>query len=172
MTFKEKVCIEHPKELHYLSCPYIYGYEKKPNREHCKMSCKQCWNREIPEENTKYKMEEKKMEFNKSDLKDGMVVETRDGNRYFVFKDKFRSEDGYLRLYEYKENLLLKTREMNQFDIMKIFNPDAFWVFNDVLTKPGVLIWERKQTKEISVEEAAKLLKERFPEFSEVKIIV
>lgn len=57
MTFAEKARKEHPEacnlELGYPAsdCPHHYGFEKGPAPGVCStLSCRQCWNREIPEE--------------------------------------------------------------------------------------------------------------------------
>ena len=44
-------------------------------------------------------------EFKKSDLKDGMVVETRDEDLYFVFNGRLLGKDDWDRLSNWKENL-------------------------------------------------------------------
>ena len=53
MTFREKLQAEYPAYVdpRYVAgckdCPHYYGYE--PNNPNCKdMSCRECWNREIP----------------------------------------------------------------------------------------------------------------------------
>lgn len=59
MTFKEKLQQEHPEDINEdgwcFKCPHHYGYEDRVgpcpidgNGE--KISCWECWNREIPEE--------------------------------------------------------------------------------------------------------------------------
>lgn len=58
MTFKEKWIQEHPIEkfnIGRLMCPYQYGYEESGDEivqgcNHIKMPCRQCWDREIPDE--------------------------------------------------------------------------------------------------------------------------
>lgn len=62
--------------------------------------------------------------FTKKDLKDGMVVETRDGCRYIVVGDRLLAEDGFLWLSEYDDALLdcVSRRESSIFDIMKVFD--------------------------------------------------
>lgn len=62
--------------------------------------------------------------FTKKDLKNGMVVETRDGCRYIVVGDRLLSEDGFLWFREYDDNLLdcITKRESSIFDIMKVFD--------------------------------------------------
>ena len=57
MTFAEKARKEYPelcnRELGYPTndCPHHFGFEREPAPGVCsKLSCQQCWNREIPEE--------------------------------------------------------------------------------------------------------------------------
>lgn len=62
MTFKDKLKEEYPDMYKRLSdgfpigCPVTYGYEEHPQKE-CtghshihEISCQDCWNREIPED--------------------------------------------------------------------------------------------------------------------------
>ena len=58
MTFKEKMLLDHPNvsgsSLFDRKCPSDYGYEKtNGDQDECQnaemLSCKECWNREIPE---------------------------------------------------------------------------------------------------------------------------
>ena len=57
MTYREKLAIEHPElrpvGILAVGCPQHYGYEAKgycPNYDGTVKSCRECWNREIPEE--------------------------------------------------------------------------------------------------------------------------
>lgn len=59
--------------------------------------------------------------FTKKDLKDRMVVETRDGCRYIVVNDLLLSDDGFLRIDGYDDDLL-DTTNMRQFDVVKVFD--------------------------------------------------
>jgi hypothetical protein len=63
MTFIEKLKQEHPETITYLNsgdinyagialCPSEYGYELKSSHddcEHIRLTCEECWNREMPE---------------------------------------------------------------------------------------------------------------------------
>lgn len=59
MTFKEKLKQEHPEQIdeNYeggaFECPAYYGYEEPQNYCPEGMNCYECWNREMPEEETK-----------------------------------------------------------------------------------------------------------------------
>lgn len=59
MTFREKLKIEHPEKVttHAIGgcyeCPHSYGYESyddRPCKHNSAVWCRDCWNREIPEE--------------------------------------------------------------------------------------------------------------------------
>lgn len=67
MTFAEKARKEHPERFAFdlgyprNGCPHTFGYEERATHEHCqKHSCRQCWNREIPEETVEKPVEEAK----------------------------------------------------------------------------------------------------------------
>lgn len=75
MTFREKLAVEHPNMLNNNSiggrvgCPYNYGYEihdnapcynRKPFDDSIMINCRNCWDREIPEEKETYSIEEVK----------------------------------------------------------------------------------------------------------------
>jgi len=55
----------------------------------------------------------------KSDLKNGMLVETREGNLYLVVGDFITKQDGFDLLSNYDENL--KNKVSNKLDIMKTY---------------------------------------------------
>ena len=58
--------------------------------------------------------------FTKSDLQNGMVVETRE-NRYMVVGDKIINYYSFMNLSSYEENLTL-TEGDDDFDIIKIYD--------------------------------------------------
>ena len=170
MTFKERLQKEHPEELYeaYFAgcngCPIDYGYE---NIEPCfcvggdEEICSKCWNREI---------QEKKKMFTKNMLKDNMIIELRNGNRFIMINGCGVGESTFSTL-EYHKNDLTSDLTFD-LDIMKVFEVKTPITFMKILDNPGKLIWERKDVKEITAEEAARLLKEKFPEYDSVKIIV
>lgn len=97
----------------------------------------------------------------KSELKQGMVVELRDGDRYLV-RDRegeivLSDHDGWLRLEEYSEDL--KDDNYDELDIIKVYTTKAYMldsVFDDeYLTE----IWSRKRVLDWSkVPKGTKLL--------------
>lgn len=100
-------------------------------------------------------------EFQKNDLKDGMVVEYRDGSRRLVSGDLLIGEDSYsdLDIFNYK----LKAR-LSVMDIVAVY-PGTLEVKNSfkvILGNPGDPIWKRENpVKEISSEEAFRILEEK-----------
>lgn len=104
----------------------------------------------------------------KSDLRSGMVVETRCGWRGLIveYQDGLEaiSDTCVLGLDYYTSDL---RREVDSdCDIVKIFNPGVL-PFREIsvfsLDRYGNgLIWERNDTKEISAEEAFRVLREHY----------
>lgn len=93
----------------------------------------------------------------KSDLKNGMIVECRNGKKYLVVKDfevyghthdgifwgyyNLCSHVGYNCFDEYDDNLLVTDHTINEYGIMKIYYID-YVPSNELL-----LLWERKEVK-------------------------
>jgi hypothetical protein len=94
-----------------------------------------------------------KKEFTKSDLKNGMVIETREEERYMVVGDKFIRNNGFMRIKTYQENL--KYTSDNDFDIIKVY--DRVTSFNQMnYLEYLTLLWERKdemETKKYIIEQ-------------------
>ena len=83
----------------------------------------------------------------KSDLKNGNVVETREGKKYLYHcknSDKFLNLDdnGFLRIRDFDKNLK-SIYDLNEFDIMK--------VYKDYTCKE--LLWERKEKPQLTEDE-------------------
>ena len=82
----------------------------------------------------------------KKDLKNGMIVETRDKHRLLVLGNKIMSRNKYDLLTSYKSNLLSKVNE--EFDIVKVYNIKNLYVLNDIFKDEYLsLIWEREEEK-------------------------
>lgn len=77
----------------------------------------------------------------KKDLRSGMVVETREGERYLVLTDKqyFIGKNCYMEYCSHNDDL---TYRNGKFDIMKVYAPYVKG-FNGMLDEPGIPIWER-----------------------------
>lgn len=100
-------------------------------------------------------------EMKKSDLKNGMVVEMRDRDKYMVLKTRFfeaivSGEEGYEYLSDYAEDLTFEG--VDELDIVAIYEPqnagDALENEWDYLEP----IWERTELKELTVAEIEKQL--------------
>ena len=87
--------------------------------------------------------------FTKSDLKNRMVVECRNGNKYIVIDDMLLSTNGYSWLLSYNENLTMK-QGLSEFDIMKVYNRANSLDFNKYML---TLLWECSEVKEVTMAE-------------------
>lgn len=108
-------------------------------------------------------------EFTKADLKDGMVVEYKEGRRRLVVANMLIGEDGFLTLDEFQENL-----ESIEFavehTIAKIYKVKEARAFNCILEDCNLeLIWERKETKRMTAEEMRQKLEELTGEEIEIE---
>lgn len=109
-------------------------------------------------------------EFTKADLKDGMVVEQRDGNRYLVLAGVAVRECGRNEISGYTNNLGWYGTYRGG-DIVKIYRiiPESLGSIEEVFVKSNLeLIWERKEPKKMTVEEMRKKLEELTGEEIEV----
>ena len=98
----------------------------------------------------------------KKDLKDGMVVELRNGDMGLILDTRIVCEDGWLSFGGYKENLIYTTKfEFGEFDIIKIYNTDNVLFMKDILNKKYLnLIWQRELELEyLTKEELIELIK-------------
>ena len=96
--------------------------------------------------------------FTKSDLKDGMVIEYRDGDRRIVLNNKFVWRRGYLDFEDFNDDFVSKG---GSYEIVKVYISSATslddWCKDHYLK----LIWERKEEpthKEMTIEEIEKEL--------------
>ena len=107
--------------------------------------------------------------FTKADLKDGMVVEQRDGYMYLVLAGMVVRKRGYNRIGDYDDDL--KCAGYTGGDIVKVYRitPGLLGCIKDVFIKGNLeLIWERKEPKKMTVEEMRKKLEELTGEEIEV----
>lgn len=108
-------------------------------------------------------------EFTKADLRDGMVVEQRDGNMYLVLAGEVVRKGGYNRIDGYTDDL--KWEYYTGGDIVKVYRitPESLRRIEDVFIKSNLeLIWERKEPKKMTIEEMRKKLEELTGEQIEV----
>lgn len=100
-----------------------------------------------------------KEEFTKSDLKDGMIVEYRDGRRRLVVNNFLIGKEGYYNLNYYSENM--KDKDSSDRDIMRVFKIDTNTVLDYIFSNESPeLIWERKEVKKMTVKEMQRKLEE------------
>ena len=104
-------------------------------------------------------------ELTKADLKNGMVVEYGNGKRRLVLNNYMIGKDGYCTLDHYKENM--KDKEFSDNDIMRVFTISLDRIFH---IENLNLIWERKETKKMTVEEMQNKLEELTGEKIEVEL--
>lgn len=86
----------------------------------------------------------------KNDLKDGMVVELRNGGKRLILYTKLLSFNGYDNIdniSSYTEDL--KHKKYNDYDIVKIYKGQAYLI--DEIFKNASLIWEREEKSESEI---------------------
>lgn len=108
-------------------------------------------------------------EFTKADLRDGMVVEQRDGNMYLVLAGMAVRKSECNSIVGYTDGL--KWAGYKGRDIVKVYRitPESLECIEDVFIKSNLeLIWERKEPKKMTVEEMRKKLEELTGEQIEV----
>lgn len=100
-----------------------------------------------------------KKEFTKADLKDGMVVEYRDLLRRVVIGNSLVGENGHNILDNYNDTLLSLRYSDN--DIIKVYEIKQPYAFSAMMKDRNLrLIWNRFNTKCMTVEEMRKKLEE------------
>lgn len=108
-------------------------------------------------------------EFTKADLRDGMVVEQRNGNMYLVLAGMAVRKGEYYSIVGYTDDL--KWAGYKGGDIVKVYRitPKSLKCIEDVFIKNNLEpIWERKEPKKMTVEEMRKKLEELTGEEIEV----
>ena len=108
-------------------------------------------------------------DFTKADLKDGMVVEYKDGRRRLVVADMLIGKDGFLTLNSYSEEL--KSNSFDEHTIVKTYKIREAATFDCVLDNINLeLIWKRTETKHMTTEEMRTKLEELTGEKIEVEL--
>lgn len=110
-------------------------------------------------------------DFRREDLKDGMVVEYRDGRRRMFMGEHFVGVSGYTSAATHRDDLTWVDHDI---DVMRVYERPDINTFQRMLENPGKLIWERKdipEVIEISAEEAQEKLKDQYGG-AKVKIVV
>lgn len=87
----------------------------------------------------------------KSDLKDGMIVETKE-SRYLINDGLLLGRKGFMKLTDYTEDLKLRDRDYVEFDINVVYAVDAWnyglscFLNNGINIKDkAFVIWERQR---------------------------
>lgn len=105
-------------------------------------------------------------EFTKADLKSGMVVEYRDGDRRLVIDKYLIGKNTHYELSPYNENL---EDEYPRLTIMKVFKIRQRAILERILDDDNLeLIWERTEPKKMTIEEMRQKLEELTGEEIEV----
>lgn len=102
-------------------------------------------------------IKETKMNFKKSDLKDGMIVKLRDNGLRFVFKNKLLYGNGYADLNNYEDDLTHICN--NDLDIMVVYDIEEINSLDlgyDVVGE--IPTWKREEVVEMTVSEIEKKL--------------
>ena len=106
-------------------------------------------------------------EFTKADLRDGMVVKYRNGDKRMVISEALIGEDGYSDQNCFREDLT--HRYFKDLDIVGVYAIQEYNNFADMLSDYNLeLIWERKEPKKMTVEEMRQKLEELTGEEIEV----
>ena len=107
-----------------------------------------------------YTDELESVDFTKSDLKDGMVVEYRDSDRRIVLGDKLIGYDSWVDIVAFNDNLECKNNK--DLNIDKVYNSDSHILKDYFKDKNLTLIWERNKKEEESTKKmtVAKIEKE------------
>ncbi len=106
--------------------------------------------------------------FTKSDLKDGMVVEYNDNcfGKRLVIGGFLTGEDGYVDLGDYNENL---KNVVSDLEIVRVYKIKCMRKISSIMHDDNLeLIWERTETKKMTVEEMKQKLEELTGEQIEV----
>ena len=106
--------------------------------------------------------------FTKSDLKDGMVVEYNDNcfGKRLVIGGFLTGEDGYVDLGDYNENL---KNMVSDLEIVRVYKIKCMGEISSIMHDDNLeLIWERTETKKMTVEEMKQKLEELTGEQIEV----
>ena len=134
-----------------------YWYTGSSEIYYCLESNKITWStRDFENESIEYStLKEKIKTMTKSDLKNGMVVELRNGKRFLIVNDLGIGKDSCINLdgfFGYDENLN-DVSEFSEFDITKIYKTVGT-TFKTLFDKERLnLIWEREEKQELSKED-------------------
>lgn len=110
--------------------------------------------------------------FTKKDLKSGMIVEYRNGERGVVLDDKIIGEEGFNYLHSYTEELKEEPRPdtgWSSYDIKKVYTSRASFIDDIFKDKCLELIWEREEVQFMTAAQMAAKLEELTGKRTEVE---
>ena len=100
-------------------------------------------------------------EVNKVELKEGMIIECRNGNRYVlrkVYNELIASSNNEYMSVDYDEELNENKYFEIGFDVMKVYTSKAF-ILNDLFEDECLTcIWERKESKKMTLKQISEAL--------------
>ena len=99
--------------------------------------------------------------FTKTDLKTGDIVVTKSGKKYIYINGFFVSDNGYLRIEEYNNDLSITPNVSSindNFKIIKVQRPCDGIQYCKNYWDEAPIIWERKEVEEMTLEEICKAL--------------
>ena len=102
-------------------------------------------------------------EFTKADLKDWMVIEQRDKERYVIMGEKLLNAIGFNHMDGIEDDLTDREFKTKDFDIIKVYklNTKKIYKLGDIFKDENLeLIWERNETKHMTAEEMRVKLEE------------
>ena len=110
-------------------------------------------------------------EFTKADLKNGMVVEYKDGRRRLVVADMLIGQDNWSGLSGFNYDLKRSEAYCESIDIVKVCKTKRPRSFGSLLDDDNLeLIWQRTETKHMTTEEMRAKLEELTGEKIEVEL--
>ena len=82
----------------------------------------------------------------KQDLKNGMILEDRIGDKYLLCEGVMRGLSGYTLIYHYSDDLTVK--DWSKRDIVKVYKDTEMYNLESMFKEDNLkLLWERKELK-------------------------
>ena len=101
----------------------------------------------------------KRKNFTKANLESGMVVECRNGERYLVLRDKLLDSAHWKNINNYTTEMKKYVKGTHSDDIMKVYDTIGVTNLHNIFYDDNlILIWERQEVEEMTLEEVCKLL--------------
>ena len=98
------------------------------------------------------------------DLKNGYVVELRNGKLYLCLNNQFVGLEDMMRDVDCNYQSDMAYVGNDRFDVMKVYTINNCYVLNEVFNQNNPrafnLVWERNDTKEMTLEEVNKIMQE------------